>query len=197
MYIMYICTLIDGRKCCIITPDGLNQLKLTDGFACLKSWNRNGNTSDRAELSKKVWKSYTNSCSLFTRPLVTVWPTDGKCWRTGSFYIHSIQVKHLWFQQRQIQAASQCMTVNATPIYICRQIGNLWEAISNIMQSVGFSSPLKILIQKQLALTSWAGLLSGVYFHLCKPYRGEFREVQSLQFSPSIYCMLFSHLVCQ
>ena len=93
--------------------------------------------------------------------------------------------------------ASQCMTVNATPVYICRQIGNLWEAISNIMQSVGFSSPLKILIQKQLALTSWAGLLSGVYFHLCKPYRGEFREVQSLQFSPSIYCMLFSHLVCQ
>ena len=73
--------------------------------------------------------------------------------------------------------------MNATPIYICRQIGNVWEAISNIMQSVDSSSPMKILIQKQLALTSWAGLLFGVYFHLCKPYRGEFCEVQSLRFS--------------
>ena len=31
------------------------------------------------------------------------------------------------------------------------------------MQSVGFSSPMKILMHKQLALTSWAGLLSGAY----------------------------------
>ena len=37
------------------------------------------------------------------------------------------------------------------------------EAISSIMQSVGFSSPMKILIQKQLVLTSWGGLLSGAY----------------------------------
>ena len=163
MYITYICTLIDGRKRCIITPDGLNQLKLTDGFACLKSWNRNGNTSDRLPSYPKRYGRAIQTAVVSLLGLVTVWPTDGKCWRTGSFYIHSIQVKHLWFQQRQIQSASQCMTVNATPIYICRQIGNLWEAISNIMQSVGFSSPLKILIQKQLALTSWAGLLSGAY----------------------------------
>ena len=130
---------------------------------------------------QKVWKSKTSTAVVSLLGLVTVWPTDGKCWRTGSFYIHP-KLNTCGFNRDRYR-----LPVNAwlwmLPLYICRQIGNVWEAISNIMQSVGFSSPLKILIQKQLALTSWGGLLSGAYFHLCKPYRGEFREVQSLRFS--------------
>ena len=69
MYIMYICTLIDGRKRWIITPDGLNQLKLTNGFARLKAWNRNGNTRDRLRVIQKGMEdSYTSTA------VVAYWP---------------------------------------------------------------------------------------------------------------------------
>ena len=104
---------------------GLNQLKWTNSFACLKAWNRNGNTSDRLP---SYPQRYTEE--LYKQLLSPYWASS----QCGLLMVNAGELAPSISTPSETLVVSTetdtgCQSMHDCECYtpICRQIGNVWR----------------------------------------------------------------------